>query len=65
MPVKRKYFSAFDEWLHSQPVWKEVLDEIPEYAFNEMKIRRERIEKIFEKLDEYGFSKIYSEKVDN
>lgn len=58
--AKREYSSAFAEWLYSIPLWKESLDQIDENVFNEMKVRKERVEKILEKLDEYGFFKIYS-----
>ena len=61
MRTKRRFFSAFDEWLNSTPRWKETLDEIDQSVFSDLKIRKERLEKIFEKLDEYDFFKIYSD----
>ena len=61
MITQRKFNSAFEEWLFSVPMWKESLEQIDSTVFDEIKMSQEKIEEVLEKLDEYGFFKIYTE----
>lgn len=51
---------SFAEWLfQSEPDWKVNLNNADEYLFKEVKMRRERVEELLERLHEYGiFDKV-------
>jgi len=46
---------SFVEWLSYHPFWEKKLDQLPNYVFEELGMSKERIEHLFEKLDEYDF----------
>lgn len=45
----------FAEWLTYTPEWKKKIDNLHYTVFEELHISKERLEQIFEKLEQEGF----------
>ena len=49
---------SFSSWLHQKPPnWKTNLDQCHPIVFKELKMSKEEVERILEKLDEYEIFK--------
>lgn len=53
--LERTTVMNFYEWLHYTSPWKSKIDELHYTVFNELNITKERLEQIFEKLEQEGF----------
>lgn len=53
-----KYKTAFANWLQQpEPIWKKNLEVCNDYLYHEIKMSKDELTKLLEKLDEYEIFK--------
>lgn len=58
MSSNSNYTMSFYEWLHQpEPDWKHNLDRVHPMLFDDLRMSKESVERILEKLDEYEIFK--------
>lgn len=57
-----RYQTAFAKWLHKpEPKWKQNLEVCNDYLFHEIKMSKDEVKLLLEKLEEYEIFKGYKE----